>query len=151
ALRRRAQRRRDAGGLLPPRRPQARRHGARRPRQQGPRARGRGRRRRAGELPRRHRRRRVRRVRGAARLAALLPALAAIGGLHGCGSGDAAAIPVPGTDGAPLSPLPSLDPKLDLKALWGTSATDVWAVGANGAIVHYDGKTWTPQKSGVTE
>ena len=87
-------------------------------------------------------------MRGAALLAALL---VANGGLYGCGSGDDASIPVPGTDGAPLSPLPSLDPKLDLKALWGTSANDVWAVGSNGLIVHYDGHTWTPEKSGVTE
>jgi hypothetical protein len=30
-----------------------------------------------------------------------------------------------------------------LDAVWGTSSTDVWAVG-NGQILHYDGKAWMP-------
>jgi hypothetical protein len=29
-------------------------------------------------------------------------------------------------------------------AIWGSSASDVFAVGAGGWVVHYDGKTWTP-------
>jgi hypothetical protein len=40
---------------------------------------------------------------------------------------------------------------LDLKAVWGTGPTDVWAVGAAGAIVHYDGHAWAPSTSGITE
>jgi len=31
----------------------------------------------------------------------------------------------------------------DLWDVWGSSATDVWAVGSNGAIVHYDGTRWS--------
>ncbi|MCK5796981.1 MAG: hypothetical protein KAI47_07355 [Deltaproteobacteria bacterium] len=38
----------------------------------------------------------------------------------------------------------------DLKGIWAASATDIWAVGASGTILHYDGKAWTAQKSGVT-
>ena len=30
-------------------------------------------------------------------------------------------------------------------SLWGTSSTDVWAVGGEGTIYHYDGKTWKDQ------
>lgn len=85
----------------------------------------------------------------AALLAALL--ITTGGAQLGCGSGDDSAIPVPGTDGAPLGPLPSLDKTLDLKAVWGAGANDVWAVGSNGLIVHYNGTSWTNQKSGVTE
>ena len=33
------------------------------------------------------------------------------------------------------------------RAVWGSSASDVHAVGAGGSILHYDGSTWTPQKS----
>jgi hypothetical protein len=32
--------------------------------------------------------------------------------------------------------------------LWGASATDVWAVGEQGTILHYDGATWSPSASG---
>jgi hypothetical protein len=30
-----------------------------------------------------------------------------------------------------------------VNAVWGTSSTSVWAVGAGGSIVHWDGKGWT--------
>ena len=30
-----------------------------------------------------------------------------------------------------------------LRAVWGSSATDVFAVGDAGTIVHYDGTTWS--------
>jgi hypothetical protein len=33
----------------------------------------------------------------------------------------------------------------DVNALWGTSDTDVWAVGARGLVVHHDGFGWSPQ------
>jgi len=36
----------------------------------------------------------------------------------------------------------------DLRGLWGSSATDVFAVGKTGTILHYDGKTWVPMTSG---
>lgn len=34
----------------------------------------------------------------------------------------------------------------DLYDVWGFSANDVYAVGANGAALHYDGHTWSPLK-----
>jgi hypothetical protein len=37
-----------------------------------------------------------------------------------------------------------------LTAIWGTAADDVWAVGAGGAIVHLDGKTWSVVPSPTT-
>ncbi|MBX3224752.1 MAG: hypothetical protein KF795_29820 [Labilithrix sp.] len=30
-----------------------------------------------------------------------------------------------------------------LTSVWGSSKTDVWAVGSNGTVVHWDGATWT--------
>jgi hypothetical protein len=30
-----------------------------------------------------------------------------------------------------------------LQDLWGTSATDVFVVGENGVVLHYDGAEWT--------
>ena len=35
----------------------------------------------------------------------------------------------------------------ELFGVWGSSATDVWAVGARGTIIHWDGKAWTPFSS----
>jgi hypothetical protein len=32
-------------------------------------------------------------------------------------------------------------------AIWGTSATDIFAVGLNGTIGHYDGVSWKPMQS----
>jgi len=37
-----------------------------------------------------------------------------------------------------------------LNGVWGTSATNVFAVGDDGIILHYDGKLWTPMDSGTT-
>ncbi|MBC7897944.1 MAG: hypothetical protein H7066_21160 [Cytophagaceae bacterium] len=34
--------------------------------------------------------------------------------------------------------------------VWGSSATNVWAVGFNGTIVHYDGTRWSRALEGVT-
>lgn len=31
-----------------------------------------------------------------------------------------------------------------LRSVWGSSSTDVWAVGTEGAVLHYDGTAWTP-------
>lgn len=36
----------------------------------------------------------------------------------------------------------SIDPTVTLRAVWGSSANDVYAVGSAGTIVHYDGKAW---------
>src|SRR5207249_6269191 len=38
----------------------------------------------------------------------------------------------------------------DLYAIWGTSGTNVFAVGYSGTILHYDGTGWTPQISETT-
>lgn len=38
-----------------------------------------------------------------------------------------------------------------LNGVWGASATDVFAVGENGTILHYDGVTWLLPTSGTTE
>jgi hypothetical protein len=39
----------------------------------------------------------------------------------------------------------------DLFAVWGTSASDVYAAGRRGVILHYDGKAWTKMASGTTK
>jgi len=38
-----------------------------------------------------------------------------------------------------------------LYAVSGSSSSDVWAVGDNGTILHYDGQTWSAVPSGVSE
>jgi uncharacterized protein YjdB len=37
-----------------------------------------------------------------------------------------------------------------LNGIWGTSATNVFAVGDVGTILHYDGSSWAPMASGTT-
>jgi hypothetical protein len=37
----------------------------------------------------------------------------------------------------------------DLNAIWGRSRTDIYAVGNNGVILHYDGTSWQSQMSSV--
>jgi hypothetical protein len=36
-----------------------------------------------------------------------------------------------------------------LRGVWGSSADDVWVVGAEGVIFHYDGEAWLPSSSGT--
>jgi formylglycine-generating enzyme required for sulfatase activity/plastocyanin len=38
-----------------------------------------------------------------------------------------------------------------LQSVWGSSGNDVFAVGYNGTISHYDGSNWTAQASGTTD
>ena len=38
-----------------------------------------------------------------------------------------------------------------LQDVWGSSDSDVFAVGHPGIILHYDGATWSPMSSGTTE
>ena len=38
-----------------------------------------------------------------------------------------------------------------LKGIWGSSGSDVFAVGSNGTILHYDGNAWSPMSSGTTD
>ena len=47
-------------------------------------------------------------------------------------------LPAPGTQGSLLS-------------LWGDRDDNVWAVGMNGSILHWDGATWSQEDSGVVE
>ena len=42
------------------------------------------------------------------------------------------------------------NPNNDLSAIWGTSSSDVFAVGGLGTILHYNGKTWSNMSSGGT-
>jgi hypothetical protein len=35
----------------------------------------------------------------------------------------------------------------DLKGIWGSSATDVFAVGSGGTVIHYDGTGWSSMQS----
>src|SRR6266403_711664 len=37
-----------------------------------------------------------------------------------------------------------------LRGVWGTSASDVWAVGYHGALKHFNGTSWTSFTSGTT-
>ena len=39
--------------------------------------------------------------------------------------------------------------KYPLNGVWGSSSTDVFAVGDEGTILHYDGSTWSPMESGL--
>ncbi len=43
------------------------------------------------------------------------------------------------------------DELIILKGLWGNSETDVFAVGYNGTVLHYDGINWSSMTSGTTE
>jgi hypothetical protein len=38
-----------------------------------------------------------------------------------------------------------------LRGVWGTSASDVWAVGYHGALKHFNGTSWTNFTSGTTD
>jgi hypothetical protein len=44
-----------------------------------------------------------------------------------------------------------IEPREFLKGVWGSSATDVFAVGENGMIMHYDGVEWIKMKSPTME
>ncbi|MDF2693441.1 MAG: hypothetical protein K0S65_1824, partial [Labilithrix sp.] len=46
------------------------------------------------------------------------------------------------------APIP---PMVTLNAIWGTSATDIWAVGTRGTILHGDGTTFRVLPSGTEE
>ncbi|MBN2284605.1 MAG: WD40 repeat domain-containing protein, partial [Deltaproteobacteria bacterium] len=39
----------------------------------------------------------------------------------------------------------------DLVSVWGTSGSDVFAVGYGGTILRYDGSAWSPMTSGTTQ
>jgi len=46
------------------------------------------------------------------------------------------------------NPLPT---GVNLTAIWGKTKTDAWAVGDNGAVLHYDGTAWSATPSGITQ
>ena len=41
--------------------------------------------------------------------------------------------------------------RMNLHAVWGSSATDVWAVGHLQTIIHYDGTSWSTVRSKTTD
>lgn len=53
------------------------------------------------------------------------------------------------SDGINWKPQPSGTP-FPLHGVFGISPTDVYAVGDNGTLLHYDGSTWSRQESGTT-
>ena len=38
-----------------------------------------------------------------------------------------------------------------LAGIWGSSVADIFAVGSNGTVLHYDGSAWTEMESGTSE
>ncbi len=53
---------------------------------------------------------------------------------------------------ADFCPVPSgVDRRYTLRAVWGSGAGDVWAVGSGGTILRYDGTSWKPVPSGTTD
>jgi hypothetical protein len=38
----------------------------------------------------------------------------------------------------------------DFSGVWGSSSSDVWAVGSFGTIAHYNGTSWSGVSSGIT-
>lgn len=43
---------------------------------------------------------------------------------------------------------PSIE-ESSIASIWGTDASNIWAVGGNGLILHWDGKAWTQRQSGT--
>ena len=66
------------------------------------------------------------------------------------GCGDACTeLPVPCAKGT-FCPVPTGVSTFDtLTAVWGSSKSDVWAVGSGGTIIHWDGAAWSSTPSGV--
>lgn len=44
-----------------------------------------------------------------------------------------------------------LDPALGLASVWGSGPSDVWAVGAAGSVLHWDGSAWTAASVGTSQ
>src|SRR4029079_11637283 len=70
--------------------------------------------------------------------------------LGGSEAPDGGCVPVPAPAGRWLNPLPQGN---QLQGVWGSSATDVYAVGQHGTILHSSdhGASWQPQVSGTLE
>ena len=54
-------------------------------------------------------------------------------------------------DGVRWSLSPVTAAQIGFNAISGSSASNVWAVGNGGKLLHYEGATWVPLSSGVTE
>lgn len=72
----------------------------------------------------------------------------------GC-AGDADVDACPNRDGAcehEWCPVTTpLDPDLGLASVWGSGPSDVWAVGAAGSVLHWDGTAWTAASVGTSQ
>lgn len=64
---------------------------------------------------------------------------------------DAPAIDAPTIDAPPpwTWEVTTTNVTITLEDVWGTSASDVYAVGMDGTILHWDGDDWTPQPAGT--
>lgn len=69
----------------------------------------------------------------------------------GC-DGDAACVPTKADcTGASWCPVEApLDARYALRAVWGSAANDVWAVGSAGTVLHFDGATWVSTPADTT-
>ncbi len=86
--------------------------------------------------------------------AALIGIVAASVGACGDGTGESAAAPSIKVDMPSKSPIvgpTSVPTKMGFLSVWGSSDTDVWAVGDSGTAVHFDGHAWSLIPTGVTE
>ncbi len=45
---------------------------------------------------------------------------------------------------------PALVAQADLRAIWGSSPTDIWVVGEAPAALHWDGQAWNEMPFGVS-
>ena len=54
-------------------------------------------------------------------------------------------------DGNSWSSMNSGSATVNLSEVWGSSSTDVFAVGTGGTILHYDGNTWSNMPSGTSD
>ena len=62
----------------------------------------------------------------------------------GCDASDEGCAPALSCAEVPWCPVPTnVSAFAALTSVWGSSKTDVWAVGSNGTVVHWDGKAWT--------
>jgi hypothetical protein len=72
-----------------------------------------------------------------------------------CGQQPSAAQPLQAAETATPTAAPAVTPSPgplttnQLDSVWGSSASDIFAVGIGGTILHYDGSTWSPLKSGT--
>jgi len=51
----------------------------------------------------------------------------------------------------PSTPGGALDLRTRIQVIRGRSATDVWAIGAHGAVAHFDGTSWSRSETGALE